>query len=170
MLPHEHVLVDFIGAAQASRDRYDRDEVIEAALPHLRRVQELGCRTLAECTPAYIGRDPLLLRDLAGASGLNLLTNTGWVEFDGISPKSLDRHVQLVSAMRERSLLGRTLVSHDAGWYHVGEPGGGTFRACDTLFTAFIPRLRETGFSESEIRQLTEQNPHDAFAIQIRGA
>src|SRR6478672_1385065 len=36
-LPHEHVLVDFVGAREASRDRYDADAVYRVALPHLKR-------------------------------------------------------------------------------------------------------------------------------------
>src|SRR5450759_4619520 len=32
-LPHEHVLVDFIGADRVARDRYDADEVVRLALP-----------------------------------------------------------------------------------------------------------------------------------------
>ena len=34
-LPHEHVLVDFIGADRVRRDRYDADTVVAAVLPHL---------------------------------------------------------------------------------------------------------------------------------------
>ncbi|MEW6157381.1 MAG: phosphotriesterase, partial [Verrucomicrobiota bacterium] len=77
-LTHEHVLVDFIGAEQVNRSRYQSDEVFAVALPHLRRVRELGCESLFECTPAYIGRDPVLLRRLSEATGLNLITNIGY--------------------------------------------------------------------------------------------
>jgi phosphotriesterase-related protein len=77
-LAHEHVMVDFIGAAGITRDRYRPDEVFQVAQPHLQRIKELGCQTLVECTPAYIGRDPELLRRLALATGLNILTNTGY--------------------------------------------------------------------------------------------
>src|SRR5688572_12031230 len=59
-LMHEHVLVDFIGAAQVSPQRYDAGAVFDAVLPHLRHVKRLGCSTLVECTPAYLGRDPRL--------------------------------------------------------------------------------------------------------------
>jgi len=58
-LPHEHVLVDFIGADSVSRDRYDQEEVIKVVLPYLKEVKELGCQTFIECTPAYLGRDYL---------------------------------------------------------------------------------------------------------------
>ncbi|MFO7692130.1 MAG: hypothetical protein R6V57_03490, partial [Vicinamibacterales bacterium] len=63
-LSHEHVLVDFIGADQISRERYDAGEAFDVALPYLRRVRELGCRGFVECTPAYLGRDPRLLERL----------------------------------------------------------------------------------------------------------
>jgi predicted metal-dependent phosphotriesterase family hydrolase len=77
-LMHEHVMVDFIGAAQAAKDRYDPDEVFRVVLPHLSSIRRLGCRTLVECTPAYLGRDPVLLTRLSGASGIRLVTNTGY--------------------------------------------------------------------------------------------
>jgi len=287
-LMHEHVLVDFIGAGEVSRARYDADTVFKHALPHLQQVKALGGATLVECTPAYLGRDPRLLRRLAEASGLHILSNTGyyganqdkhlpphafteaaeqlaarwireaeqgiegtgikpgfmkigvdagplsevdaklvraaaithkatglpiavhtgngvaaleeidilerdgvplssfiwvhahnepdgalhqkaaargaWVEFDGISPKSVDRHVALVLAMRAAGHLDRVLVSHDAGWYHVGEPDGGEFRAFDTLFTTFVPALKAAGLTEADVRQLLVENPRRALA------
>jgi phosphotriesterase-related protein len=286
-LMHEHVMVDFIGAAQVSPDRYDADEVYRVALPHLKQVRELGCRTLVECTPAYLGRDPALLRRLAKASGLRLITNTGyygaandkfvpehartetveqladrwmrewregidatgirpgfikigvdpgplsaidgklvsaaalthrrtgltiaahtgngeaalaeiaaleqegvspsaliwvhaqierdadvhvraaqkgaWVEFDGVSESSVASHVEMVSTMKSKGLLGNVLVSHDAGWYNVGEENGGSYRAYDTLFTRFVPALKEAGLNDSEIRRLLVDNPRRAL-------
>jgi phosphotriesterase-related protein len=77
-LVHEHVLVDFAGAEKASPSRYDADEVFRTVLPRLEELRERGCRTLLECTPAYLGRDPLLLRRLSEASGLHVVTNTGY--------------------------------------------------------------------------------------------
>ena len=71
-LMHEHVLVNFTGAA------YDRDEAFRVALPKLEDLYDRGCRTLVECTPDHIGRDVRLLRRLSDASGLHILTNTGY--------------------------------------------------------------------------------------------
>jgi len=76
-LPHEHVLVNFVGAEGVSPDRYERAEVERAVLPCLRQAREQGLATLVECTPAYLGRDVQLLRSVAEASGLSILTNTG---------------------------------------------------------------------------------------------
>ena len=61
VLMHEHVMVDFIGADKVSRSRYDADDVVRVALPHLREARELGCRTIVECTPAFLGRNAALL-------------------------------------------------------------------------------------------------------------
>ena len=87
-----------------------------------------------------------------------------WVEFDGISASSVARHVEMVRHMKELGLLGRVLVSHDAGWYRVGEPGGGQFRGFDTLFTLFVPALTAAGFTKDEVRQLLVDNPRRALA------
>ena len=287
-LMHEHVLVDFVGADKVSAARYNPDEAFAAVLPHLKSVRALGCEAIVECTPAYLGRDPLLLKRLSEASGVRILSNTGyygaakdrylpphafsetaaqlaarwiaefergidgtgvrpafmkigvdeaplsdvdaklvraaalthrqtalpiashtgtgraaleqldilddagvrpsafiwvhahsekdgsfhtrvakrgaWVEFDGISDASAARHVELVKGMKEQSLLHRVLVSQDAGWYRVGEPGGGQFRPYDTIFTTFVPALRAQGFSDADVRQLLVVNPAAALA------
>jgi phosphotriesterase-related protein len=93
-----------------------------------------------------------------------------WVEFDGISPAGLDSHLAQVRAMRQRGLLNRVLLSHDAGWYHVGEPGGGQYRSHETLFTQFLPALRQSGFREEELDRMLVRNPADAFGIRVRDA
>jgi phosphotriesterase-related protein len=78
VLTHEHILVDFIGADQVTDSRWDREKVASAVLPYLREVKRSGCNTIIECTPEYLGRDPLLLKMLADSTGLNLVTNTGY--------------------------------------------------------------------------------------------
>jgi len=290
VLMHEHVMVDFIGADKVSRSRYDADDVVRVALPHLTRARELGCRTLVECTPAFLGRDVALLQRLSRESGLRIIANTGyygaardrhlpahafkesardlaqrwideqqhgidgtgilpgimkigvdpgalsdidrklieaaaiahkatglpiashtvdgtaahqsldvldahgvpagafiwvhahnerddaalkraaqrgaWVEFDGIGPDSVDRHVQLVKMMADAGYLGRVLVSHDAGWYHVGEERGGTFRPFDTLFQRFVPAIGKV-LAEAAVTQLLVTNPAQALARRV---
>lgn len=78
MLPHEHVLVDFIGAEKVGPHRYDPELAFTAILPHLERARTQGFMLMAECTPAYLGRDPQLLRRLSEATGLRIVTNTGY--------------------------------------------------------------------------------------------
>lgn len=76
-LPHEHVLVDFVGADRVSSDRYRLEDVVAVARPHLERVHALGVRALFECTPAFLARDPRVLVQLSETTGLHLITNTG---------------------------------------------------------------------------------------------
>jgi len=91
-----------------------------------------------------------------------------WVSFDGVSPETLKTHVDLVKRMKNENLLHRVLVSQDAGWYHVGQPHGGAFRAFDTVFTEFIPAIRTVGFTQTDIGTLFNDNPAAAFSISIR--
>ncbi len=77
-LEHEHILVDFIGAEETGYHRWDREEVEKKVLPFLKEIKELGFNSLVECTPAFLGRDPRLLKSLSEKSGLHLITNTGY--------------------------------------------------------------------------------------------
>ena len=291
-LVHEHILVDFIGADSIRPGRYHRDSVIEKALPHLLALRKKGCRSLFECTPAYLGRDPLLLRELSIRSGLHIVTNTGyygaagqrflpahvftetaeqlaarwvtefengidntdikpgfmklgadtgplteaqrkimmagalahkqtgmtvavhlgdgraaqevlsilrsqgvapeafvwvhaqnekslsvhqemasagaWVEFDSVNPESIEQYVGFLTFMKQQNLLHRTLLSHDAGWYHVGESGGGNYRGYLALFDSLLPRLRQEGFTQNELDLVLIKNPAQAFALRVR--
>ena len=291
-LPHEHVIVDFIGAANVTPDRYSADSVYVKALPYLLKLRQLGCQSFVDCTPAYIGRDVLVLKRLSEATGLNIITNTGyygaskekyypehmdtetaeqlsarwvgefhngidttgirpgfmklgsdagplterqkkavhaaalahletgmtiaihtgngaaakeeldiikshgvspeafiwvhaqnetdstmfadlasqgvWIELDGLSSNSSARYTQLLSYLKDKKLLNKVLLSHDAGWYHVGEPGGGEFNDFSFLFEEFVPRLKQSGFSDAEVDTLVRVNPARAFTVQVR--
>ncbi len=95
-LIHEHVVVDFIGAAKTSPERYDHDLAYRTALPHFRKLRERGVRTLVECTPRYIGRNAALLRRLSEESGVRIVTNTGW--YAAVDHKFLPPEVEKESA------------------------------------------------------------------------
>lgn len=290
-LMRERVMVDFIGADKVSRNRYDPEQVVKAAPPHLRKARELGCRTSVDCAPAWLGRDASVLHRLLVATGLNIITSAGyygarkhafipahaytetaerlatrwtrefergidgtkikpgiikigvdagplsevnakivtaaalthlhtgltigshtgdglaamrqldileergvsprafiwihaqsekdhqlhieaakrgcWVEFDGINTGSVPRHLDLVKAMAGAGFLDHTLISMDAGWYHIGEPGGGSYRGYESLFTEFLPALRKD-FSEAQVNQLVIANPRQALALRVR--
>jgi predicted metal-dependent phosphotriesterase family hydrolase len=103
-----------------------------------------------------------------GAKHVQAAERGGWISFDGIAPRSIERHVDLVVNMKRSRLLHRVLISQDAGWYHVGQPGGGHYRGYDTLFTEFLPALRRAGFTDEEVRQLTVANAAEALAIRAR--
>ena len=291
-LPHEHVMVDFIGAANVTPDRYDADSVYVRTLPYLLKLKQLGCNTFVDCTPAFIGRDVLVLKRLADATGLNIITNTGyygasnekyypahmqsetaeqlsdrwvnefnngidttgirpgfmklgsdggpltdlqkkavhaaamthlktgltiaihtgdgaaareeldiitshnvspeafiwvhaqnerdstifaelaskgaWIELDGLNKGSSDRYIRVLTYLKNNNLLNKVLLSHDAGWYHIGEANGGEFNDFNYLFEEFIPKLRQAGFPEIDINMMVNTNPADAFAVHLR--
>lgn len=77
-LIHEHILVDFIGAAQYNPQRWNDDDVVKKVLPFLKEVRNAGCKTIVDCTPNFLGRDVLLLQRLSRESELSIITNTGY--------------------------------------------------------------------------------------------
>lgn len=89
-LHHEHLLVDFIGADSTGYHRWDKNEVVEKVLPYLLEIKKLGYKTLVECTPAYLGRDPELLKILTEKSGIQIITNTGY--YSAVGGKFIPDH------------------------------------------------------------------------------
>jgi len=95
-LTHEHIVTDFIGAEKSAGPRYDPEAAVATILPHLRALKERGVTALFECTPRYIGRDVRLLRRLAEAAGIHLVTNTGY--YGAVGNRYLPRHAHDESA------------------------------------------------------------------------
>ncbi len=81
-----------------------------------------------------------------------------WVEFDGVSEKSAAWHRDCVLHMKDQRLLGQTLISQDAGWYHVGEPHGGEYRGYTFLYSGFLPQIPQESW-----KILLVDNPRRAF-------
>ena len=82
----------------------------------------------------------------------------------------MEKSLELVLDMLDHGYEDSLLLSQDAGWYHVGEPGGGQIRSYADLFREFIPALRSAGAGESLVRKLTVSNPARAFAFGNPGA
>jgi predicted metal-dependent phosphotriesterase family hydrolase len=95
-LAHEHILVDFIGADSITPGRYNADTVFNRVLPYLLELKPLGIQTFFEFTPNYLGRDAQLLKRLSEASGLNIITNTGY--YGAVNEKFLPPHVYTETA------------------------------------------------------------------------
>lgn len=300
-LTHEHVMVDLVGADSTGFHRWNRDEVVERALPFFLEASGRGIDTIIEATPAYLGRDPFILAEISRRSGVQIITNTGfygavenrfiphyvyeetaeeiaarwihefengidgseirpgfikmsvaeeqpltvlhqklidaaaithlqtgltilshtigdvpaieqlkwlknagvhpqawvwthaqsgtlegniqaaemgaWIALDGVQfnpDKERDEHgsiewyAERVINLKEAGYLEQLLLSHDAGWYDVGEENGGEFRGYSDLFDFLVPELAERGFTDDEIMQLLITNPQNAFGIRVR--
>jgi phosphotriesterase-related protein len=295
-LPHEHIMIDWSGADSIDYDRWDKDSIVMTVLPYLKELKDLGCQTLIDCTPSYMGRDPEVFKKLSDESGLHIIFGVGlygainnrfvpryayeetaeqlaerwleewesgcretgiipgiikvgvdydttltklhaklvragclahlgsgmtvavhsgpaerayeilqifreegvapeafvwthallaekqdhvkigktgaWVSFDKVNTNEEDiQHlVDMITNMNNNNLLNRVLLSHDAGWYTMGQPRGGGFRPYTPIFTHLIPALREHGFTQEEIDQMMIKNPAEAYAVRIRKA
>ena len=118
-LIHEHILVDFIGADKISSERWERAKVVAKMLPYLQNLKRLGVKTLVECTPAYLGKDPLLLRELSEKSGVQILTNTGY--YGAVDNKFLPAHAHTETADQ---LADRWVREYETGIDETGiKPG-----------------------------------------------
>lgn len=286
-LPHEHIMVDFIGAKETGTHRWNRDEVSARMLPFLKDLRKQGFQSFVDCTPAYLGRDPHLLKRLSEQSGLHILTTTGyykepylpehaftesadqlaarwvlesekgiegtdvrpgfikiavnpgklipiqqkivraaaraskktgltiachtghgvaaletvhilqeegvplskyifvhadsepdtkshfeiaraggWVEYDAVGWRPIIEHVKLITAFLAEGLAERLLVSHDAGWYHVGEKNGGDIKPFTPIWDELLPALEREGMKPEMRRQLFITNPRKAYTIK----
>lgn len=91
-----------------------------------------------------------------------------WVEYDSVSSNSIPKHVRLITAMLQQGFGNHLLLSHDAGWYQVGEPNGGNIRPYTAISDQLIPALKTAGVEDAVIHELLVENPGRAFAVQVR--
>lgn len=77
-LIHEHLVTNFKGTEARNQTLRHQQLAVDQILPQLLRLKARGYATLVECTPSHIGKNVALLRQLSEASGLNLITNTGY--------------------------------------------------------------------------------------------
>ncbi len=288
-LPHEHVFSNF-GAPITDTPAFDEEKLMAQVLPYLKHIKSLGCETIVDCTGAYFGRAPQLLKKLSEASGVQILTNTGyygaaddryipehayqetagqlanrwikeweqgidgtgirpgfiklavdsgplseidakliragaithrhtgltmavhtgnnqqaalaqlkileeekvhpsawiwvhankaenaeallplaekgaWISLDGLREEaSLQKHLEILKVFKKEGYLPQLLLSHDGNSF----PRGGNIRPYEALFTKMIPAMKNEEFTQSEIQQLTIENPARAFSIKIR--
>jgi phosphotriesterase-related protein len=61
----------------------------------LKELKAAGCKTLFECTPAFLGRDVQLLKKLSRLSGIRIITNTGF--YGAVNNKFFPEYAQALS-------------------------------------------------------------------------
>jgi len=72
--------------------------------------------------------------------------------------------------MVRKGFADKLLLSHDAGWYWVGEPNGGKdkIRPYTALSDELVPALKNAGLTEATLKRLLVENPKEAFTVRIR--
>ena len=76
-LIHEHVAIGFDGCLLDSRVNIDRADTFAAGQAAVMGVKNFGVTTLVDATPLEMGRDPVLLREVSEATGVNIICATG---------------------------------------------------------------------------------------------
>lgn len=74
-LIHEHLVVDVRQRHTGYPD--DRAAIVAPMLDDMRRLRDLGVRTLVDCTPTHLGRDLNAYREVARATGLQVIAAHG---------------------------------------------------------------------------------------------
>ena len=88
-LTHEHILVDFEKGIEG-KIWWDREKVKSVVLPYLEELKKHGCTSFFEFTPSYLGKDVQLLKELSDATGLHIITNTGY--YGAVDNKYMPEH------------------------------------------------------------------------------
>ncbi len=98
-----------------------------------------------------------------------------WIELDAIGAPWLASTetrggpiVKMTLDLLEAGFSNQLLLSHDAGWFQPGYPGGipsGGLRGYTALTEEFLPALQAHGVSTETIQQLVNKNPLRAFSF-----
>lgn len=80
VLPHEHVCCYFeYFYTMLGNDYLDKDALCQRAVKHLTEAKKTyGLSTVVDCTPVNIGRDLDLLREISRASGVHIVSASGF--------------------------------------------------------------------------------------------
>ena len=76
-LPHEHLFTTF-GQVPKRYPDYPEQKLMDVIIPYLKGLKEQGIDTIVDATTAYVGRHPEYLKQISQATGIQILTNTGY--------------------------------------------------------------------------------------------
>jgi phosphotriesterase-related protein len=77
-LVHEHVAISYPGDDLDPSYSYTKEACLDVAVERMRRLQEHDVRTFVDPCPIDLGRDPVLLAEVAKRSGMNIVCSTGF--------------------------------------------------------------------------------------------
>lgn len=89
-----------------------------------------------------------------------------WIEYDAIGNPNAPSDETIIDYLKKLMDAGyekQIMLSHDRGWYDAGNPD---FEPMPFTYISetFIPKMRDAGFDEQTIIQLTHINPFNAYA------
>ncbi|TVQ01691.1 MAG: phosphotriesterase [Balneolaceae bacterium] len=110
-------------------------------------------------------------------ANITLAGKGAWISLDNVmfdpargegQEGSIGWYVDRIISLRDAGHLDKVLISHDAGWYDVGEPNGGDFRGYTDIFDYLISELIDSGLSDEDIEQLLVKNPARVFSLRVK--
>ena len=139
------------------------------AMAQIRILKEMGVSPSAFVwTHAQNGTMDGYLQAASQGAWISLDNIDGGTPNDTDSTGNIDWFVKTLLKLQDKGILDHILISHDAGWYNVGEKNGGNYKGYTDLFTKLIPRLKQNGFTQKDIDRVLKENPKRAYAIHIR--
>lgn len=99
---------------------------------------------------------------------LQVVKQGAWASYDGVAWGTPQRYFELINNLKKNGYLNQALLSHDAGWYKVGEPGGGQFKGFTDISEKVIPLLIKEGYNNADIEKVLKTNPAKALEIKVR--
>ncbi len=76
-LTHEHIMSNF-GANVNDASNYNEAAAFKQIIPYLKNLKDKGIHTIFDCTTAFFGRRVDLLKKISEATGIQIVTNTGY--------------------------------------------------------------------------------------------
>ena len=88
-----------------------------------------------------------------------------WLEYDAVGSEAFtdEWFINRIIRVLDSGLGKQLLVSHDRGWYDPSQPDAKP-QHFTYLTEVFLPKLSAAGVDDATIRQLTVENPFNAFA------
>jgi phosphotriesterase-related protein len=136
---------------------------------HTSHYGELALEQVALLTGEGVTPERIVVGHLGDRHGLDIehavLATGAWVEIDHVGFSEYqtdDRRADHVAALVAAGHLDRLLISSDLCFRSQLRSHGG--RGYDHLLRTFLPRLRERGLTDEQVRRLTVDNPASAFA------
>ena len=77
-LMHEHVVATWSAMVQQYPEMFDRASQADEIVKPLLAAREAGVRTMVDLSPIDLGRDPVLIREVARRSGVQIIVATGF--------------------------------------------------------------------------------------------
>jgi phosphotriesterase-related protein len=146
-LEHEHLFVDFDGAKDPSYQHVDWSDVTGACVNSVGELLAQGVNLFVDYTPAGVGRNARLIRDVARQTGMSIVCASGIYRASfGIPPEFRDFNAdQLADHFVRELTLGVEGTSIRAGFIKIAVDDDGPKPGDDPVYRGAVRAANRTG-------------------------